>query len=95
MGQIGDRLTAFLYWLWPPLKKERDLLLDKLQDYRQRIQEAESLASRLVIENQRLKTQVEAATRPDQPKIFKAATAADVRRMTEQAFALSEDKDGI
>ena len=90
MGQIGDQITRFLYWLWPSLKKERDLLLDKLQDYSQRIQEAESLASRLVMENQRLKAQVEASIRPEQPRIYRAATAADVRRMTEQAFSVEE-----
>ena len=91
MVSLDDRLTVFLYWLHPPLKKERDLLLDKLEDYRQRLTEAEGLAARFAIQDQKHRVELAAVHRPETPKIFKAGTSAEVRRMTEQVFGAEEE----
>ena len=37
MVQIDDLLTRFFLWLHPPLTKERDLLIAKVQDDAQRV----------------------------------------------------------
>jgi len=94
MVSISDQITAFLYWLWPPLKKERDLLIAKVQDYRQRLTEAEQLAATLAISVQKRASEVDALKRPEQPKLHKAVTAAEIRRMTEREFAM-EEQDGV
>ena len=92
--RIDDLLTRFLYWLHPPLKKERDLLLDKLQDYRNRLTEAEELATRLAVTEQKRRIEIEALKRPEAPAIFKAMTAAEVRKMMErEAFRESEKEN--
>ena len=94
-GQNGyDLITKFLYWLWPPLKKERDLLIDKLQDYRQALSHAEDLAIKMAFEAQKRETEVSALKQPEQPRLHKAMTAAEIRRMTEREFAM-EEQDGV
>lgn len=91
LDRLDDALTRFLYQIHPPLKKERDLLLAKVQDYRQRLTEAERVAAHAVIDNARLKRQIESDRRPETPKIVRAATSGEVRRLMEQAGSKEED----
>ena len=93
--QYEDRISRFLYWLHPPLKKERDLLLDKLQDYRQRLTEAEELATRFALEDQKHRIEAEALKRPETPRVLRPGTSAEVRRMMELGSwpAYEEEKE--
>ena len=71
-------------WLAPDVKKERDSALIQVHDLKQRLNEAQELAARFAIEDQKHRIELLAVQRPETPKIFKAATAAEVRRMMER-----------
>ena len=90
--RIDDKLTQFFYWLHPPLKKERDLLLDKLDDYRQKLANAEVLVTRFALEDQRHRVEIEALKRPEAPKPVRPGSAAEVRRIMElESFKQEEN----
>lgn len=86
---IWDHLGEHLF---PALVKQRDMALLKVHDYEQSSAQVAEEVFRLNAENRRLQSLVEAARRPETPKVFRAATPAEVRRRTEQAFAV-EEKD--
>ena len=92
MPRIDDQITRFFYWLHPPLLKERDLLLAKVQDYAQRLAETEQLAAKATIEAERLKRIVEANRRPETPGVMRAKTSAEVRRIMELESLKEEEK---
>ncbi len=80
-------------WIFPEIKKERDLLLLQVHDLTQRLTNAETLAVQLHVQTQKYQAQAFAAQVPQTPKVVKAATSAEVRKMTEQAFFEEEQKE--
>ncbi len=78
-------------WLAPDLKKQLDGAELQVHDLYSKLVQVEGQAALLFMENQKLKSQVAAAVRPETPRILRAATSAEVRKMTEQAFF--EEKD--
>jgi hypothetical protein len=90
------QVRRFLDWLildeTVVLKKERDLLLVKVQDYAQKLAVADQEVVRLTIENQRFKAIVDGNRRPETPRIVIASTSAEVRRLMElEASKETED----
>ncbi len=80
-------------WIFPEIKKERDSAQLKMHDLYSQLIKVEGEAALLFMENQKLKSQVAAAVRPETPRILRAATSAEVRKMTEQAFFEEEQKE--
>lgn len=77
-------------WLAPEIKKERDLLALQVHDLKQRLTEAEQVAARFMIQDQKHRIELETYRRPETPKVLRAGTAAEVRKLAEQAFSVEE-----
>jgi len=95
MVQVSDLVVQFFYWLCPSLKKERDLALEKVQHYAQRVDQTEQFAKGLAIENERLKKELEARKQPEARAMLRPKTAAEVRRLMQRETLKQGEDNGI
>ena len=81
-NDLGERL-------FPNLVKQRDMALEKVHDLTQSHQSLAEL--HFVTMRELTKIQAMLGKSQEPPKIQRAATPAEVRRLTEHAFAMEDD----
>lgn len=79
-------------WLFPQVKKERDLLALQVHDLKQEIERNQFEILSLTMEVQKWQSVARSAEVPRTPKILRVGSAAEIRRLTEKAFEAEEAK---